>query len=240
MNRHLVYAGILWVVLTAVGEVAALADIYPVKASDEADLSDSAFRFLMFLGVPVFTMVVAVLVYSMLRFRVAGEPTEDGPPVRGILGVERAWLAITGGLALLVIVYPGLTGLAELREDKPIDLVVQVEGVQWAWTVRYSELGVRARDELVVPVDKRIRFEVTSLDVLHSFWVPAWRMKVDAVPGMTTEVEVTTTKTGSFADDSAFRLQCAELCGLYHARMAMPVRVVSQDEFDAWVASKRQ
>ena len=92
-----------------------------------------------------------------------------------------------------------------------------------------------AEHELVVPVDTRIRFDVTSIDVLHSFWVPAFGMKIDAVPGRTTEMFVTTERTGDYADDSTLRAQCAELCGLSHAEMAMPVRVVERAEFDAWV-----
>ncbi len=240
MNRHLVYAAALWIVLIAIGEAAAFYDLYPVKAAKEADDSDDAFRFLIILGVPVFAFVVAVLAYSMLRFRVVGEPTDDGPPIRGRAGVARAWLVVTGGLAVLTIIHPGLTGLAELREDKPIDLTIRVEAFQWAWLVTYPEQDVESRSELVLPLDQRIRFEIEALDVLHSFWIPAFRQKIDAVPGRTTMVEVTTTKLGSMDDDVAFRLQCAELCGLDHTRMVMPVRVVTAEEFDAWVASKRR
>ncbi|MCS7295733.1 MAG: cytochrome c oxidase subunit II, partial [Dehalococcoidia bacterium] len=72
-------------------------------------------------------------------------------------------------------------------------------------------------------------------DVVHSFWIPAFRMKIDAIPGRTTYMVVRPVVTGSFDDDQAFRVQCAELCGLDHAKMWLPVRVVEREEFEAWV-----
>jgi len=97
---------------------------------------------------------------------------------------------------------------------------------------------VTSYGEIVLPVDRRVRFEVTSTDVVHSFWVPAFRMKVDAVPGLTTTVYITPNRTGSLADDNGFRLQCAELCGFGHYVMGVPVRVVEQGEFEAWIAQQ--
>lgn len=240
MNRHLLYAAVLWLALTAVGEAVALIDFFPVVGAEEAQDSDDAFMLLVYLGVPVLTFVIAGLAYSVLRFRAVGEPTEDGPPIHGPGRVIAAWLAVTGALALLVLITPGFTGLAALREDKPIDLVVEVEGVQWAWIVSYPEYDIRVLDEMVLPVDQRIRFAVTSTDVLHSFWIPAFRQKIDAVPGRTTEVYATPTRAGEYTTDIAYRIQCAELCGLDHQRMTMPVRVVSEEEFEAWVASKQK
>ncbi|MCL6650066.1 MAG: hypothetical protein K6U89_17260 [Chloroflexi bacterium] len=113
--------------------------------------------------------------------------------------------------------------------------VVRVEGARWLWKISYPQYGVTSR-ELVLPVGRRVRFDVTATDVLHSFWIPAFRMKIDAVPGMTTRVFITPTATGSFEDNFHFRLQCAELCGLGHNLMRSPVRVVDPAEFEAWVA----
>ncbi len=91
----------------------------------------------------------------------------------------------------------------------------------------------------MLPEGERIRFEVTAVDVLHAFWVPAFRLKVDAVPGLTTVVTVNPDRPGDGATDAAYRLQCTELCGLQHANMAMPVRVVSNEEFQSWVREQR-
>lgn len=240
MRRDLVFAALLWLVLTAIGEAAAVIDILPVVGAEEAEEIDDAFRVLLYLGVPVLTFVVAALLYSVLRFRARGVPTEDGPPIRGRTSVATIWLGVTGSLAVLVMIYPGFTGLLALQEDKPVDLVVEVEAVQWAWIVTYPEQDVRVLDEMVLPVEQGVRFRITSTDVLHSLWIPAFRQKIDAVPGRVTELHVTPTRIGDYDGDIAYRVQCAELCGLDHQRMTMPVRVVTEEEFEAWIASKRK
>ncbi len=239
IQSHVVKAAVLWVVLTIVGEILAVrADIYPLAAAREAGIIDSAFRLLMILGVPVFTFVLAVLIYSLARFRGRGEPPEDGPPVRGRPAVVWLWLAVTTALAVYVIFNPGLKGLAELRGDRHAELVVRVEGARWFWKFSYPQYGISSR-ELVLPVNRRVRFEVTSIDVVHSFWVPAFRVKIDAVPGMVTTVYLTPSKTGTVKDNFNLRLQCAELCGLGHSLMAAPVNVQEQAKFDAWVAGAK-
>ncbi|MBI4235882.1 MAG: cytochrome c oxidase subunit II [Chloroflexi bacterium] len=243
MNRHTVTVFFLWFVLTALGEFVILGTNlfrYPVVAAEEATMVDAAFRFLTVLAVPVPAFVLSVMAYSVLRFRSSG-PDQDGPPVH----IHRPWVAFwftwTTGLTLFVIVFPGITGLLDIRHNaaKPVDLVVKAEGSRWFWKVTYPEQGVTTMDELVLPAGKHVRFDVTATDVLHSFWIPAFRMKIDAVPGMVTTVHATTTKTGSFTEDPQFRLQCAELCGLAHNIMRVPVRVVSDEEFAVWVAAQR-
>lgn len=89
----------------------------------------------------------------------------------------------------------------------------------------------------MVPLGKRVRYDVRSKDVLHSFWVPAFRTKIDAVPGLVTQVRITATETGTMDDDINLRIQCAELCGAGHATMMLPVRVVSDAEWNDYVES---
>ncbi|MBI3952987.1 MAG: cytochrome c oxidase subunit II [Chloroflexi bacterium] len=241
MNRHTVSVALLWLALTALGELLVLrVGLFPVAAADEAVMVDRAFRVLMVLGVPVFAFVVATLGYSVLRFRSRGQPTEDGPPVHIHRPWVVFWFAWTTALTLVVIIHPGFTGLREIRSHaaRPVDLTVQVQGGRWFWMVTYPEQRVTTVKELVLPVGRHVRFDVTATDVLHSFWIPAFRMKIDAVPGMVTTVSATPTQTGSFAEDAQFRLQCAELCGLNHADMTVPVRVVTESEFQAWVAAQ--
>ena len=139
-----------------------------------------------------------------------------------------------------MIIHPGITGLLELRaDDDNIDLVVQIEGRQWFWNAKYPEQSVQSRNELVLPIDKTVQFLVMSHDVLHSFWVPAFRVKIDAVPGIITKVTATPTRLGTFNEETNYRLQCAELCGILHAEMQMPVRVVEQAEFKQWVTEQK-
>lgn len=148
-----------------------------------------------------------------------------------------AWFVVTASLAVLLFLNPGYTGIQALASRPTPELTIQVEGVQWHWNITYPDgTAVEAPPELVLPVDTPIRFELTSPDVLHSFWVPGFRMKQDVVPGRTTVVDVTPTTLGSFEDDPAMRLQCAELCGTGHARMRLPVRVVESEAFDSYVA----
>ncbi|MDO8484104.1 MAG: cytochrome c oxidase subunit II [Candidatus Limnocylindrales bacterium] len=240
MKRHLIGVGVLWLILTAIGEALAQVDILPAPGSDKAADIAAAFRFLVVLAVPVFTFVVATLIYSVVRFRVAGSPAGDGPPIRGRGRVPRAWFGITAGLTLVIMIYPGLTELPKfMRPATDPDLVVEISAFQWAWKAHYPAGDAESDTELVLPVDRSVRFDVTSLDVIHAFWVPAFAMRVDAVPGLTTSVSLRPTTLGAYAADPAYRLQCSQLCGIAHSRMMMPVRVVPQAEFVAWLAQQR-
>ena len=250
-RAHLALAASLWIALTVVGEFLAFVDVYPTVGSDEAKEADEIFRFLMILGVPVFAFVIAVLAYGVLRFRSPGGD-EPGPSIRGEGWVPRVWVGITSGLAIFVIIFPGLWGVAQLRENGDDyglgaaleDDVLQVDilGFRWAWSVEYPSLGISGispSQNLVLPVDRQVVFNITSSDVLHSFWVPAFRMKIDAIPGRTTRLTLTPTRTGGFITDASYRLQCAELCGLGHTDMQMNVVVLEEEEFEAWVAEQR-
>jgi cytochrome c oxidase subunit 2 len=239
MRRDFVLAGLLWIVLTALGEWVVLnVSIYPIQAAEEAVIIDDAFQLLLILATPVFTFVVTALLYSVLRFRTKGEPTQDGPPIQSSVYFTIPWLVITGGLAILVIFNPGLSGINELSSDKNAELVIEVTAEKWQWDYVYPQYGISIvdADTLVLPVDRRVRFEITSRDIIHSFWIPAFRMKADAVPGRITEFLVTPTLAGSFADDFNMRVQCAELCGTGHPRMRTRLDVLELTEFEVWVA----
>lgn len=215
-------------------------DPFPLAAAEEAVVVDHAFWVLEVLSVPVVCFVLAALGYSIFRFRRKGESVEDGPPIHSHRGVLSTWFAVTTALTILVIIYPGITGLLDLREraSQPPDELIQLRGVRWAWLATYPEYGFTTTDELVLPVDDLIKFEVTSTDVLHAFWVPAFRMKIDAVPGLITTITATPNATGTFDSNYNYRLQCAELCGGDHAGMVLPIRVVERAEFEAWVAER--
>jgi cytochrome c oxidase subunit 2 len=243
LNRHLAVTGILWVVFTALALAGAVAmDPFPTAAAPEADFSDHAFRLMTYMGAPILGLVFAVLAYAVLQWRSKGPgeggPTVDGPAIKGTNAVPKIWLGLTTALAVTVMVSPGLTGLAEMRRDRTSDMTIKVTGQRWSWNAEYPQKFTS--DELVLPVNKRVKFEVTAPDgdVLHSFWVPAFRNKIDAVPGMVTTTYITPNRLGDGKTDASYRVQCAELCGLMHARMAMNVRVVEAAEYDQWVAGK--
>jgi cytochrome c oxidase subunit 2 len=244
--RHIVNIVVIWVVLTVLGALVLTLDYLPVIGAEYSEEFDGIFRLLAFMGLPVLTFVFAWVGYSFFAFRQrTGE--SEGPAWWGRNWVPIAWLAVTASLAITVMIYPGLTGLAKLQADPRgygwgetgADLVVKVTGFRWSWAFEYPEQGITVNAvqgrELVLPVDATVRFEVNSTDVVHSFWIPAFRMKIDAIPGRTTYMVVKPVAIGSYAEDQAFRAQCAELCGLDHSKMVLPVRVVEREEFEAWV-----
>lgn len=224
-----------WTALSVLG--VALMNPFPTVGAHEAELFDEAFRIMTYMATPVFGFVMAALTYSLLKFRTSG-PEEDGAPIRGTGSIPVIWLIITTALCLVVMVYPGLTGLAAVRANPTSDLEVKVTGVRWSWSMEYPQ-GFKS-DELVLPVNKRVKFDITAPagDVLHSFWVPAFRQKLTAIPGYHTTMYITPTHTGDGKDDPSFRVQCSELCGLMHWNMKSNVRVVEQAEYDKWVAEK--
>lgn len=237
MRRDFIYPGALWILLTIAGEFAiANLEYFPLRAAREAHIVDDAFHLLMVLGLPVLTFVVVGMGYAIWRFR-ADDDSGDGPPIFTHRPVTWGWFVVTSALAIYVIIDPGISGLRELYADTQEDLVVQVEAEQWQWSYSYPQYDVALQDadELVLPVDQRVKFELTSTDVIHSFWIPAFRLKMDAVPGQTNVMYATPNRQGSFSDDPGFRVQCAELCGTGHPRMRTGVRIVSQQEFQAWI-----
>ncbi|GBD11927.1 Cytochrome c oxidase subunit 2 [bacterium HR23] len=242
-KRPVLVVVLLWATLTLLGEILAVRyNPFPAPAAEEGERIDHAFRWLMYLAVPVFAFVVSVLLYSVLRFRAHGPAPQDGPPVHTHGAGVATWFLVTAALTITISIFPGALGLIDIRrrEHQDPDLIVRVDGMRWSWTVTYPQYDVSTLQELVLPVGKRVRFEVTSRDVVHSFWVPAFRVKIDAVPGIVTYTSAVPTRLGSFAEDATYRVQCAELCGTLHARMVLPVRVVEQEEFNAWLATQRK
>lgn len=241
MKRDFLIAAILWIVLTAAGIFLVLqTNIFPARAAEEAEIIDDAFQLLLLLGTPVFTFVIAGLVFSVIRYRQSSETPEDGQPIHTNRFVTWIWFAVTSGLAVFIVFNPGLKGIHELRSNPNADLVVEIEARKWAWNYSYPEYGVKIEEaeELVLPVDQRVRFEITSMDILHSFWIPAFRMKIDAVPGQTNVLYATPNQIGSFDDDFNVRVQCAELCGSGHPRMRTGLRILEQEEFEAWIEGR--
>ena len=140
---------------------------------------------------------------------------------------------VLGGLVMPTVVLMAVMGLtfAVMAAELPTDgeLVVEVEGNQYWWEVRYPDTGVVTANEIHVPVDRPVRFRVTTDDVLHSFWIPELGGKVDMVPGRTNEVVLQADEAGLYEG------ACAEFCGLQHAKMRIHVVAEPADEFAAWL-----
>ena len=238
MRRHIAIVGLVWVVLTFIGLLLAQIPFEPAVVSDKGQMIDATFRTLLMMSVPVFTFVIAALGYSVIVFRHRGQPDGDGEHLTGRGPLPLAWFVVTSAMALGVMVYPGLTELPNVVHlDAAPDVVVRIQGQQWQWSVSYPASGAKSNTELVLPVNQKIGFEITSLDVIHSVWIPAFRMRIDAVPGLTTYMSFTPTATGDYNSDSGLRLQCSQLCGTGHAKMEIPVSVVSEADFQTWLTA---
>ena len=142
------------------------------------------------------------------------------------------------GLVFAIAIYSAVAlGQAE---DLPDDhRVVEVTGQQFAWRFSYPDIKLEngqplSSGELVLPIDETVEFQITTKDVIHSFWVPEWRMKQDAVRGITTKTVVEPTKLGTFP------VICTELCGLGHATMRSQARVLTAAQFQQWVREQRR
>jgi cytochrome c oxidase subunit 2 len=244
MRRDFTLFAIVWALVTAASLAVAyfiLKEVsFPTVGAEEAHIVDDAFMVLTYLATPVFGVVIAAMVVALLRHRSSG-PNEDGARILGTGRVPVVWFGLSSLLCFVVIVYPGIWGILELNDHDDPDLHIKVTAQMWSWTVEYPDAKVRVlgAQEMVLPKDETIKVDITSLDILHSFWVPAFRLKMDALPGDVKTIYITPNAVGD-PSDSAYRLQCAELCGVGHAIMAMPVRVVEKAEFESWLKEQQK
>ena len=211
--------------------VAVLFQWLPTSASEEFDRIQDIYWLATWISVAIFSLVTAVVVFSVWKWRVPDDDDADGPPIHGHTGLEILWTAVP---ALLVIVI-GVTSAVVLARngqagERPLE--VTAVGQQFAWKFEYADEEITS-GELVLPVGREARFTMRAVDVIHSFWVPEFGQKMDAVPGISTEILVTPKRTGEFV------VVCTELCGLGHATMRAKARVVSEQEFEAWLAERR-
>jgi cytochrome c oxidase subunit II len=221
------------VIGVAVALVAVLFQWLPTSATEEFDRIQDIYWFATWMSVVIFALVAAVVVYSVWKWRVPPDDDAEGPPIHGHTGLEIAWTAVPAILVIALGIVSAVV-LSENGQAKDDALQVKAIGQQFAWKFEYPDLlGKFESGELVLPVDKQAVFTMEAVDVIHSFWVPNFGQKMDAVPGVETTINVTPTRTGEFA------VVCAELCGLGHATMRAKARVVTQAEFDKWVEEQR-
>lgn len=216
-------------VVTAVSVIVAWRiDWLRASASEEMDRIEFVYWFATIISIGIFAVVMAALLYSVWAFRVAPGDDTDGPPIHGNARLEVVWTAVPAVLVIAIGVVTAVV-LSRNADAGENPLTVKVYAQQFAWFFEYPDADDARSEELVLPVDRNIRFEMTSYDVIHSFWIPEMGQKQDLLPGITTDIVVTPTRTGSFA------LVCTELCGLGHATMRAPVRVLEEGAFETWL-----
>ncbi len=204
-------------------------DWFPVPASEQAGPIDTLWDVLLIVSVPIFVLVETIVLYCAIRFRMRpGEELKDGPPIHGNTKLEIWWTAIPAIILVGLCTYAYVV-LTDIEKAEANTMQVRVVGEQFTWTFWYQgEDGKEvASPQLYLPIDRPVNFTVQSKDVIHDFWVPAFRMKIDAVPGIDTHIRVKPTRMGEFP------VVCAELCGLGHSTMRQSAHVLTADDFEA-------
>jgi len=230
-TKHFVYVGIGIVIVGVVLYLLLRAGFpLPVEASAQAQTIDWLFNLHFILIAFLFALVVVFMVYALVVFRRRKGDDGDGEHFEGNTILEIAWTVIP----LLVVFTFGFIGYQTLKDvtaPSENELTVEVLASQWTWTFTYPDTGV-VSDELVLPVDEPAVMHMEAADVIHSFWVPEFRVKQDVVPGQIHELRFTPTLEGDYD------LVCAEMCGLNHFLMIKPVRIVPYAEYSAWMGEK--
>ena len=202
--------------------VGLLIDWWPAQGSAEASQVDTLYDVLIIFSVPMFVLVVTVVLYCAWRYRMKpGEEELDGPPIHGNTRLEIIWTAIPAIILVALCSY-SFAVLTDIEDADARALNVRVVGEQFTWTFYYRDGSGKeiASPQLYVPRGQQVNFTVQSQDVIHDFWVPAFRVKIDAVPGINTHLRVTPDRVGDYP------VICAELCGLGHSVMRQTAHVM--------------
>lgn len=232
---HYVIVGILVVISTILVRTGLHSlDLLPEQASLQARSIDWLFGIHIDLIAFFFSLIVVFLLYSIIVFRRRrGSEEEVGAHFSSNTKLEVIWTIIPLGIVLVLAVL-GAQILGDVERRDPGALEVDVTASQWSWRFEYTESGATSSD-LVLPVDRQILLRLRSEDVIHSFWVPEFRVKQDVLPGgedFVRELRITPVEEGEF------KLRCAELCGQQHYAMLADVIVVPQADFEIWLEQK--
>jgi cytochrome c oxidase subunit II len=237
-KRSLIVTAIAALIAIAIGIVLSyVIHWFPVQASTQAKETDTLYHVLVIASIPIFVLVVTVILYSVWHFRMKpGEELKDGPPIHGNTRLEVLWTAIPALILLGLVSYSFV--VLHNNEKKPAgpEIQLNVTGQQFAWSYEYPSSvtgGAPLKsNQLYVPENESVYFNIRSVDVIHAFWIPAFRLQIDAVPGITTHYRATPDRLGSYP------VVCNLLCGLGHSLMRSTIHVVSPPRFQAWLHSQ--
>jgi cytochrome c oxidase subunit 2 len=222
-------------IATAVGIWIVLAiHWFPVDASQQAKRTRILYDVLLIASVPIFVLVITVIGFSIYWYRMRpGEELVDGPPIHGNTRLEVIWTVAPAILIVALCTY-SVTVLYANEANHKNALTVDVTARQWAFEFAYPQPDGKAvySPFLYLPNGRPVVFRIRSLDVIHSFFVPNFAEKIDAVPGLTTTLRVTPTKRGTYA------VECTELCGAGHAFMRSTAYVLSPTAFKTWMSKQ--
>ena len=220
------------VAFVATAAVALFIPWLPEQASREREGIDLTFWLATWICIGIFAVVAAVIGYSFLKFRVRPDDDTDGPPIHGHTGLEIAWTAVP---LVLVVALGVVSAVVLTQNDKARGgnaNEVSVTAEQFAWSFEHPN-GVES-GTLRIPVGRSTVLTLRSRDVIHSFWVPEFGQKKDAVPGLETRLVITPKRTGTFP------VICTELCGLGHSLMRSRVIVLGEQAYARWLRQGEQ
>jgi cytochrome c oxidase subunit 2 len=210
---------------------------FPAEASSQAKNTDHLYHVLVIACVPIFVLVTGVILYCVWQFRMKpGEELKDGPPLHGNTRLEVIWTVFPAVLLLSMIGYSFV--VLHDNEKKPArEINVDVTAQQFAWTFQYPPSVTHgapvSSTQLYLPLNESVRFNLHSRDVIHAFWIPAFRLQEDVVPGITVKYRATPDRLGKYP------IVCNLLCGIGHSLMRSSVHVVPEAQFLQWL-SKQQ
>ena len=236
-QRSVTLAVVLALIATGIGIwLSYLIHWFPVQASTQARNTDRLYHVLVIATIPIFVLVVAVILYSVWQFRMKpGEELKDGPPIHGNTRLEVIWTALPAILLLGMVGYSFVV-LAENEKKPSREIDVGVTGQQFVWTYQYppSVTGGAPINsyKLYLPEGESVEFNMRSKDVIHAFWIPAFRIQEDVVPGIVTHWRATPDRLGTYP------VVCNLLCGVGHSLMRSTAHVVPEAQFKAWIKSQ--
>jgi cytochrome c oxidase subunit 2 len=236
-RRSLTFAGISAAIAVALGIwLSYEIHWFPAQASMQARNTDHLYHVLVIATIPIFVLVVGVILYCVWQFRMrSGEELKDGPPIHGNTRLEVFWTALPTVLLLSMVGYSFVV-LADNEKKPAHEIQVGVTGQQFFWSFQYppSVTGGAPINsyKLYLPDNESVLFNMRSKDVIHAFWIPAFRLQEDVVPGITTHYRATPIRLGNYP------VVCNLLCGIGHSLMRTTVHVVTPAQFRAWIKSQ--
>jgi cytochrome c oxidase subunit 2 len=244
---------LIWIVLALIADLLIWfvlgPHLPPGTMTSTATEEQGAIRLMSVMSAPVFLLVVVYFCYALIVWRERQGDSEDGPPIHGNARIQTTWIVGTSVVVLALAVFGTVSlissnGAGAGEGPAPIwkpaglvsdtswspgsTLVVQVIAQQWRFTYRYPQFGGFETTQLLLPEGQWTQFNVTSLDVIHSFWAYQLGIKADANPGVNNVAYAKPAQLGSFT------VRCAELCGLWHGAMFHDGKVVTDAQFQSW------
>ncbi|MCX6149894.1 MAG: cytochrome c oxidase subunit II [Ignavibacteriales bacterium] len=198
-----------------------------IGISDYVNQVDNVFLFIVIISIIILVGVTVTMIYFVIKYNRKRHPIAEN--IEGNTMLEITWIAIPT-ILVVAMFYFGYTSFRTMRTIPKNAVVIHVQGQMWKWSFKYA--NGKKYDTLYVPVGKTIKLLLTSIDVNHAFYIPAFRLKEDVVPGRENYLAFTPDKVGTYD------IACAEYCGLKHSYMYNKIHVIPQEEFKKWVNEK--